>query len=201
MRQLLQIERNALHGIGINVNAIETATNAMLSATADKFSRSIDFGAAAANAIAIYKTRGAKAALRQDGVDSMETIADFVQLLFQSKPSWVYKCVKAAHNLDENPDLFTKFRQDVADGKTTMSIVAWNKYVKDGGLVDEDEDGDSDKPATLASFSLSKAGFEDNKGVSARVTADGTLHISGDSDKIPAPILQSLEAMAASLQQ
>lgn len=201
--ELLPIEKAALQAIGINLSEIRNAETAVNSAAKSKFDNSIAFGRIAARQLSLFSARGSQAALQRDGIDSMRTVAEFMNKVFSFQPSWVYKAMKAAKNIDENTELYAKYMRHVEAGEIAHDVVAWNKFVKDNGELPADEEGEGDDSSssktTIASFSIAKIAFADEKGVSVRVLADGTLSISGDAEKIPASIMEGLVTLSQNI--
>lgn len=202
--ELLQIEIAALQTAGINLQAIRTATAALAAAEDTKFDKSLDLGNVAAIAQQTFKSKAFKQQMRQDGVDTMSTFEKFCQAVFGKKATWIYKTIKAHTNMCDFPELYAQYRQLAANGEIALDVAVWNKYcATDGEIPAEDGDGEDgeDKTITLMTFAMKSDMFADGKGVSARVTADGELHISGDESKIPYAILSSMRSFAAFFQQ
>ena len=112
--------------------------------------------------------------------------------------------VKVGKLREESSEIITKYKRECTklesqDDKTApRSIKNLLKYAK--AIETDGDDAEVESTSTtLMTFAIKGDMFDDGKGVSMRLTADGQIHISGDEDKIPPMVSRSFNEMRVEL--
>ena len=199
MTNLLDIEAAVLSTANVDVRRISQLTSEIADAKKSKFDKSVKLSSIVAETFEWFKGDEAKASFSEAGVEW--SIEDFHTKLFGWKKAFFYKMVKAGSkvtNDEGNQSVSLKaFKRECKsledNGENpSRSIESYLKFCKTSEANDGEGDGEVEtRSATIMTFSMKGEMFEDGKGVSVRLSADGQLAISGDSDKLPHGVMQS----------
>jgi len=156
----------------------------------------------------IYKTfeyfKSDECKQQMDYVGIVMTTEEFHKQIFGYNKSFFYDMVKVGKLREESSEVITKYKRECTklesqDDKTApRSIKNLLKYAK--AIETDGDDAEVESTSTtLMTFAIKGDIFDDGKGVSMRLTADGQIHISGDEDKIPPMVTASFNEMRTSL--
>ena len=156
----------------------------------------------------IYKTfeyfKSAECKQQMDYIGVVMTTEEFHKQIFGYNKSFFYDMVKVGKLRDESNDTITKYKRECTklenqnDKTASRSIKNLLKYAKAVETDGDDAEVESTS-TTLMTFAIKGECFDDGKGVSMRLTADGQIHISGDEDKIPPMVTRSFNEMRVEL--
>jgi len=150
-----------------------------------------------------FKSPECKQAMDYSGI--VMTTEEFHKNVFGYNKSFFYDMVKVGKLRTESADTITKYKRECTqlesqdDKIAQRSIKGLLKFAK-AVESDGDEAEVESATSTIMTFSMKGDMFEDGKGVSIRLLADGKIAISGDSDKIPQGIKASFDALSVEAQ-
>tara|TARA_R110002012_G_scaffold258867_1_gene439968 strand:- start:2775 stop:3392 length:618 start_codon:yes stop_codon:yes gene_type:complete len=128
------------------------------------------------------------------------TTEEFYKGVFGYNKSFFYDMIKVGKMREDSADTITKYKRECTklesqDDKTApRSIKNLLKYAK-AVETDGDEAEVESTSNTLMTFAIKGECFDDEKGISIRLTADGELHVSGDEEKVPTNVFTAFASM------
>lgn len=137
---------------------------------------------------------------QMDYIGIVMTTEEFHKQVFGYNKSFFYDMIKVGKLREESSETITKYKRECTklesqDDKTApRSIKNLLKYAK-AVETDGDEAEVESTSITLMTFAIKGECFDDGKGVSIRLTADGELHVSGDEDKVPTNVFTAFASM------
>tara|TARA_R110002050_G_scaffold262566_1_gene402812 strand:- start:311 stop:922 length:612 start_codon:yes stop_codon:yes gene_type:complete len=131
------------------------------------------------------------------------TKEEFMRDVFGYGKSFFYDMAKVGR-LSEETTIVREYKNECNqlenqnDKQAVRSVKGLLKFAKAVANGD-DAEAEETSTGTLMTFSMKGDNFDDGKGVSVRISADGKLSISGDSGKIPHGVMQSFIDMARTI--
>ena len=191
IQSLLEIEAEFL-GENINLSQASSLMTDINASEKTQFDKQVKLAQIMFEGFEWFKSADCKQAMEYQGIEM--TTEDFYKRVFGYNKSFFYDMVKLGKYRVEQSNIVATYKRSCtnleAQGeKVSRSVKGFLKFVKDVESGEEAEVQSSS--ATLMTFSVKGDMFDDGKGASVRVTADGKLHLSGDGDKIPQGVMQS----------
>ena len=187
MRNLMQIEADFLASAQVrsqvNFATIENLITEVADAKKSKFDKSLKLAKLVHESVVWFNEDRTKTQLEEEGIE-WSNVEVFFNRVFGWQKSFGYKMAKAGKLQFTEPSVVTKFKRKCTTAENNgedvrRSIEALLKFAKNEENGTEGENEVS-RGKALATFSIAKDGLNGDKGVSARLTRDGQVSISGE---------------------